>query len=123
MWEGHWVCADCFNPDAVIKKKEEEKKRRQEMAVVRKCDSCHRKTNDGDVMLGRWVCSNCCSFFQQGKKHKNKYAHLSQVDKYRTGGHIEVIEKPKPKRKNRHPKLKKITYWVVVITDISDGKL
>lgn len=122
VWDGQWVCIECFPPNALTKKKEEEKKRKAELVIVRKCDSCHKKTNDGGILLGKWVCSGCCSFLGQGKKHKNKYAEHSHVDKHHPG-HLDVVTKPKPHRKGRHPKLKKIVYWVVVITDISDGKL
>lgn len=120
VWNGQWVCTDCFPEESVRKKKDEQKKRSQ----MRKCDTCHRKTDDGDELGGRWVCSQCCGFFQSGgKRHKNKYAHFSQVDRHRTGGHIDVVVKNKPRNKPRKPKLKKVVYWVVVITDISDGKL
>jgi hypothetical protein len=111
MWCGNWLCSSCFPPAALNKK-------RQQLGM-RRCDSCKQKTDEGGILSGRWLCADCCSFFQQGKKHNNKYSHFSKVGNHHTGGKIM----PKPRRKDKKTKLKKIVRWVVVIEEISDGEL
>jgi uncharacterized Zn finger protein (UPF0148 family) len=93
-WNGQHVCAVCFDPEDLNRKKEEKKKRQE--AVLEDIRNNHPK------------------------KHKNKYAHYSQFDKH-LGGNVVVM--PKPRRKNKKPRLKKVVYWTVIITDITDGKL
>ena len=118
-WYSQWLCYDCFPPEALEKKKKETEKQ--------KCNSCSKIRKEGDIILGKWVCSKCFPAFGRSKK-KNKYAQFSKVDQYQSTQGIVPLHQPRKKRKNggqkqRKPKLKRIEYWVVVITDISDGKL
>jgi len=123
-WESQWVCNDCFPREALNRCKENIRQHQVELLAVRQCDSCRSKSKAGTVILGKWVCSTCYNKVSGNvsgnKKHKNKYAQFSHVDHADIG--CVVLSKPKPKRKKK-PKLRKVTYWTVIITDISDGKL
>lgn len=120
--DSQWVCHICFPVNGG---------KNRMIQGVRKCESCGRKNNEGEVILSRWICSSCSSFFSQQpvsmkgrpkKGHVNKYANFSKAH---PADYVNRTNQPHKKRKNkgRHPKLKKITYWTVIIEDISTGDL